>query len=247
MELPGGNYHVLYRLKVSDNSGTEAICKLYVRAVRDGVEQTIASSELRPCDFHKAGAWETFALPVEIRDDDEDVRIGVEFYSGLTDLWCDWIRLSLAEEHLAGDIHVLGALKASSLWAGGAEVISSDRVLKNVVTGVLNVRSFQREAGGDDVSEEAGPHVEGRQLIPLAVEAKVGDTVVLKRGWEILDEVGDGRRIMKWVVRISYDKLAKTTRAIVKALCADGEAFPILEVSEAGDKAGSVKIRAIEL
>jgi len=247
MELPGGNYHVLYRLKISDSSGTDAICKLYVRATRSGVDQEIASAELRPCDFHRAGAWETFALPVEIRDDDEDVRIGVEFYSGLADLWCDWIRLVLAEEHLAGDIHVLGALKASSLWAGGAEVISSGRALKNVITGVLNMRAFERGAGENDVNEEVEPHEGGRQFIPLAVEATVGDITRLVHGWEVLDQVGDGKRITKWLISLAYDELADRTRAIVKALDADGMAYLILEISDAGDRAGSVKIRAVEI
>jgi len=247
MELPGGNYRVLYRLKISDNSGAEAICKLYVRAVRDGIEQEIASAELRPCDFRKAGAWETFALPVEIRDDDADVRIGVEFYSGLADLWCDWIRITLAEEHLAGDVHVLGALKARSLWAGGSEVISSDRVLRNVVTGVLDVKVLQRKAGGGDLEEEVEPHVEGRQFIPLAVEATVGDITRLVHGWEVLDQVGDGKRIVKWLVRLAYDELADRTQAVVKALDEAGEAHVVLEMSDAGDKDGTVKIRAIEI
>ena len=215
--------------------------------MRDGIEQEIASAELRPCDFRKAGAWETFALPVEIRDDDADVRIGVEFYSGLADLWCDWIRVTLAEEHLAGDIHVLGALKARSLWAGGSEVISSDRVLRNVVTGVLDVKVLQRGAGGGDLEEEVEPHVEGRQFIPLAVEATVGDTTRLVHGWEVLDRVGDGKRIVKWLVRLAYDELAERTRAVVKALDEAGEAHVVLEMSDAGDKDGTVKIRAIEI
>ena len=247
MELPGGNYHVLYRLKISDSSGTDAICKLYVRATRSGVDQEIASAELRPCDFHRAGAWETFALPVEIRDDDEDVRIGVEFYSGLADLWCDWIRLVLAEEHLAGDVHVLGALKARSIWAGEAEVISSDGILKNVITGVLNVKIFEREAGEGAIDEEVEPHEEGRQFIPLAVEAAVGDTTRLMHGWEVLDQVGDGKRVTKWLISLAYDELADRTRAIVRALDADGVAHLILEVSDVGDRAGSVKIRAVEI
>ena len=488
MELPGGNYRVLYRLKVSDNSGTSPLCKLYVRATRNGVEQEIASAELRPCDFHRAGVWETFALPVEVRDDDEDVRVGVEFCSGTTDLWCDWIRLVLAEEHLARDAHVMGSLDAGSIrvrgvevvsgdrvlknvkaasllpqadnahdlgspdarwrdihgagalflgdiaeknsdtfiklmshtgrtrvefrewaaepqygfdieydsyenalivrardggngpkehlrlrrangeflltraspeaklvrsfisgeayprfmvradgtlwwggggsspdvllrrpapgkllvkgslildkpeegwslesrinsrnrfirWAsgrmrwigpdgtiicelrpmddglsitgkldvqaglmiGGSEVLSSDRTLRNVVTGVLNVRAFRREEGGGDVEEAVEPHVEGRQFMPVAVEALVGETSELKAAWEVLEAVGDGKRIVRWLVRITYDELSDKTVAVVQAVDEEGEEHKVLEVGEVGNKAGRVKIWALEI
>jgi len=92
MELPGGNYRVLFRLKVSDNTKSEPIAKLYVKATRAGSEQELAHFTLRPTHFSRANAWEVFELPVEIRDDDTNVRIGVEFYGGVADLWCDWIK-----------------------------------------------------------------------------------------------------------------------------------------------------------
>jgi len=96
MELSGGHYHVLARLKVSDNAPDAVVATLYVRAVRNGVEQVVASRDIRASEFHEPGKWQVFVLPADINEDDEDVRIGVEFHPGVADLWCDWIRVQLA-------------------------------------------------------------------------------------------------------------------------------------------------------
>ena len=112
MELPGGNYRVLFRLKVSDNTRSEPIAKLYVKATRAGSERELAHFILRPIHFSQAKTWEVFELPVEIRDNDTNVKIGVEFYGGVADLWCDWIRAVPAGTAVAGDLRILGALKA---------------------------------------------------------------------------------------------------------------------------------------
>jgi len=131
LELPSGNYRVLYRLKVSDNSGTEPIAKLFVRAVRSGVERELSSRELRPYYFDEAGAWEVFELPVEIREDDEDIRIGVEFYGGVADLWCDWIRAVPAGVAIAGPLKVLGDVWGlGNLYLGDVRTKNTDTVLR---------------------------------------------------------------------------------------------------------------------
>ena len=96
MELSGGHYHILARLKVSDNTPDAVVATMYVKALRNNVEQTLASRDIRAREFEEAGKWQVFVLPVDINEDDEDVRIGVEFHPGVTDLWCDWIRVQLA-------------------------------------------------------------------------------------------------------------------------------------------------------
>jgi len=131
MELPGGNYKVLYRLKVSDNSGTSTICKLYVKATRGGAEREIASMELRPYHFNAPNTWEVFELPVEVRDDDTNVKIGVEFYGGVADLWCDWIRITPAGTSLAGDLKILGSIMGfGGLELGDLRAKGTDTVLR---------------------------------------------------------------------------------------------------------------------
>ena len=131
MELPGGNYKVLYRLKVSNNSGTSPICKLYVKVTRGGTEQEIASMELRPYHFNAPDTWEVFELPVEVRDDDTDVKIGVEFYGGVADLWCDWIRVVPAGTSIAGDLKVLGNITGlGNLTLGDVRAKGTDTVLR---------------------------------------------------------------------------------------------------------------------
>ena len=129
--MPGGNYKVLYRLKVSDNSGTSIICKLYVKATRGGAEREIASMELRPYHFNAPNTWEVFELPVEVRDNDTNVKIGVEFYGGVADLWCDWIRIAPAGTSLAGDLKVLGNIIGfEGLELGDLRAKSTDTVLR---------------------------------------------------------------------------------------------------------------------
>ena len=134
MELPGGNYKVLFRLKVSDNTKSKPIAKLYVKATRAGSEQELAHFTLKPTHFSRANAWEVFELPVEIRDDDANVKIGVEFYGGVADLWCDWIRAVPAGTAIVGNLRVLGSggLDCAALKIRGTEVITGDRVLKNL-------------------------------------------------------------------------------------------------------------------
>ena len=96
MELSGGHYHVLARLKVAANTSDAVVATMYVKATRGGTEQTIASRDIRANEFNEAGKWQVFTLPVDINEDDTDIKIGVEFHSGITDLWCDWIRVQLA-------------------------------------------------------------------------------------------------------------------------------------------------------
>ena len=440
MELSGGNYRVLFRLKVGANSGIKPLAKLYVKAIRAGVEQELASAILRPFHFSSANTWEVFELPVEIREDDTDVRVGVEFYGGVTDLWCDWIRVEPAGTSIAGRLKVLGDIRGfgnltlgsvlnperrdtvlrlesyvnrtriefrewrpspqygfdveydadnnalviraqdgpegpkewlrilrhtgeiqvdrpstdtplltsrvdgksrftifpqgrmqffsddgSTLWVdlvptsggllthnailvdreevgqgvlraklrgttrleinaagelaflrpggsvwlsvpddaselrcskavnalqglrvGGVEVIGPDRTLKNVRASCLNIREFQRGAGEPAVSALVEPHVEGRQLVPLAVRAQVGSTTDFKRSWEILDAIWDGRRIVAWSIYIAFSEETGLTEAVVKAIDEEGVSYPVARASEEGDKDGSAKIWALE-
>ena len=144
MELPGGNYKVLFRLKVSDNTKSEPIAKLYVKATRAGSERELASFTLRPVHFSRAGAWEVFELPVEIRDDDINVKIGVEFYGGVADLWCDWIRAVPAGTAVAGDLRVLGSGRFDSFLA--RRFLDYPEELVN--EGDVGLTSFVSMAGG---------------------------------------------------------------------------------------------------
>ena len=440
MRLPGGNYRVLFRLKVGDNTGTEPVARLYVRGVREGAEQVLASAILRPFHFSSPNAWEVFELPVEVRDDDEDLRVGVEFFSGTTDLWCDWIRVVPAGTSVAGDLKVLGGLRAygdlalgdleakstdtvlrlqsktgcsrlefrewarepeygfdleydadanalvlraqdgpngpkewervqratgahvyyrddvsadiirsfvrgeayprfillpngtmrwwnggdvpdvslerpgpgklriagglvldrpdegwslesrvrgqnrficwshgrmrwlgpdgatlcelqpvegglvltgkldaqEGLEVGGTQVIGPDRTLRNVRASCLNIRELRRGAGEPAVSALVEPHVEGRQLVPLAVRAQVGSTVDFRRSWDVLDGIWDGKRIVAWSVYIAFSEETGLTEAVVKAIDEEGLSYPVARASEEGDKDGSVKIWALE-
>ena len=114
MELSGGHYHVMARLKVADNTSNAVVATLYVRAVRDGVEQVIASRSIKASEFEEAGKWQVFTMPVDINEDDTDVRVGVEFHPGTTDLWCDWIRIQLAGKLHTG-LFERGGIR--DLWA----------------------------------------------------------------------------------------------------------------------------------
>ncbi|RLE79178.1 MAG: hypothetical protein DRJ51_08265, partial [Thermoprotei archaeon] len=96
MELSGGHYHVLARLKVAANTSSATVATMYVKATRGGTEQTIASRPIRADEFEEAGKWQVFIMPVDINEDDTNIKVGVEFHPGVTDLWCDWIRVQLA-------------------------------------------------------------------------------------------------------------------------------------------------------
>ena len=96
MELSGGHYHVLARLKVAANTSSATVATMYVKATRGGTEQTIASRPIRADEFEEAGKWQVFIMPVDINEDDTNIKVGVEFHPGVTDLWCDWIRIQLA-------------------------------------------------------------------------------------------------------------------------------------------------------
>jgi len=92
LKLPGGTYNFSFRLKVADNTRPEVVAELEVRALRAGGEVVLASREVRATDFREAGVWQVFSLTANVMDDD-DVRVAVRFRSGITDLWCDWVRI----------------------------------------------------------------------------------------------------------------------------------------------------------
>jgi len=57
VELSGGHYHVLARLKVAANTSDAVVATMYVKATRGGTEQTIASRDIRANEFNEAGKW----------------------------------------------------------------------------------------------------------------------------------------------------------------------------------------------
>ena len=92
MKLPSGSYQFQFRLKCSDNTRPEALAVLEVRAVRDGREVILASREVKATDFPRAGEWHVFTLKADVEEGD-DLTVSVRFRPGVSDLWCDWVRI----------------------------------------------------------------------------------------------------------------------------------------------------------
>jgi len=242
MELPGGNYKVLFRLKISDNTESEPIAKLYVKATRAGSEQELASFTLRPIHFSQAGAWEVFELPVEIRDDDTNIKIGVEFYGGVADLWCDWIRAVPAGTSLAGDLKVLGSVNThGGLKIGGKEVISSGRRLKNVQLG--EVREA-RASGSPPQSAEITP-ARGTQFIPVWASAQAGTTISEVNASQIIQLLNLGKRIVKLKAITDYD--GRNTTAQVIAVDEDNNEIVLCSSGAPGQTIAVAVVRAWEI
>jgi hypothetical protein len=87
--MAAGNYWVLFRLKVADNApdGNVATLECYVPA-----RGVIASRTVKASEFTAAGQWQSFGLTPEVREDDAGVEFRVWFYSGATDLSCDYVK-----------------------------------------------------------------------------------------------------------------------------------------------------------
>jgi len=90
-DLPGGNYWALYRMKVTSNASTLKVIKIDV--AKPGIV-VLGSRELTPSDFETSGKWSVFAVPCRIEDDDTRIEIrGMEFVTGITDVFMDWVSL----------------------------------------------------------------------------------------------------------------------------------------------------------
>ena len=174
MDVTGGNYNVLYRLKVASNESSSTVAVLKALATRNGVADTvIAQREIRANEFNTSNEWQVFALPVNIRNDDTNVKFIVEHRQGVTDLYCDWIRVEVAarglrdllDENLL--VHGTNFLSAPAVF--GAQKLP--RILFPDAVTVDGGRHFQY----DPVIEKANP-----QIILKGTETN-GETVALKQ------------------------------------------------------------------
>jgi hypothetical protein len=117
--VPGGNYWALYRLKVASNTSTSNVLKLDVSVTRGGNSNVVLGYRyIKPSNFDASNTWQVFAVPVEIRNDDTNVEIrGMEFQTGITDVYCDWVAL-VPMSKISTDLIEAYAVTANKIAAG---------------------------------------------------------------------------------------------------------------------------------
>ena len=128
-DLPAGNYVVYYRLKVADNSSQNNILTLDVsvsQATGSCSTGQKVSTTIKPIDFRASNEWQTFALPVEIKDCYTSIEFrGMNFIGGITDVYLDYINVVPTDIRgfyssqftitPAGDVNIAGKLTANEV------------------------------------------------------------------------------------------------------------------------------------
>ena len=149
MDVAGGHYDVLYRLKVLDNSSSSTVATIKVTATRSGSTQTLASRNIAANEFNAADTWQVFTLPVDILEDDTDIKFIVEFTSGVTDLYCDWIRVRLSGL-ITTDVFETYGIKDITKFAAGLFSATSDHALAVFQDGFWRATDAARQKFADN-------------------------------------------------------------------------------------------------
>jgi len=84
-----------YRLKVAAIASDQNICTIDVYSNTKG--DVLASRTLKCKDFENANQWQTFSVNVRFDNEYQDVELRVYFYSGVTDLYVDYVSLEETE------------------------------------------------------------------------------------------------------------------------------------------------------
>ncbi|RLI51868.1 MAG: hypothetical protein DRP09_18775 [Candidatus Thorarchaeota archaeon] len=90
-----GSYMAKYRLKVAATASDQNICTIDVYSNTKG--DVLASRTLKCKDFENANQWQTFSVNVRFDNEYQDVELRVYFYSGVTDLYVDYVSLEETE------------------------------------------------------------------------------------------------------------------------------------------------------
>jgi hypothetical protein len=144
VSLPGGNYIIYYRMKVASNASTSNILTIDAYNSRG----TLASQTIKPSDFRASNTWQTFALPVEIRNNDTSLEFrGMTFVPGITDVLLDYILITSGDPRgfysneftvtptgnvgigttsPQNKLEVVGTINATAIQVGTASVLTSE-------------------------------------------------------------------------------------------------------------------------
>jgi hypothetical protein len=138
ISISGGNYWALFRMKVSNNSSSANLIVIDVAVTARGV---IASRQLHANDFEASGVWQTFAVPVELRQNDTpsfECR-GWSFITGITDVYCDYVAV-IPMAKISTDLIEAYAITAAKIAVGTiiadnihANAIETDKILASAV------------------------------------------------------------------------------------------------------------------
>jgi len=100
LPLQAGTYQVQFRLKVTDNTRTDALVKIDVWSNGTGV--LYDSRTITPSMFTRSNEWQTFTLDVLAPVTAPDIEIrGMEFKTGITDLFLDYVNVIKTQDFFA--------------------------------------------------------------------------------------------------------------------------------------------------
>ncbi len=93
VSLPPGNYLAQVRMKVSSNVSSGKLLDLDAFSNSSSFKKV--SFLIRPCDFRKPNEWQLFTFPFNVEDGSiNDIQLrGVNFASGIADLYLDYINI----------------------------------------------------------------------------------------------------------------------------------------------------------